>query len=788
MAFLSEMHAPTGDGIRDSRTEKISAFPLNAIDVSNGSRFLATGSSDGTLAVWDMKSRSIESRFKEGASIAAVSFQRTSDSRYVACARESGISLYSRISGRLVNQFQVSTPPEAKSGSLLVTAMAFSPILTNVLVAADNYGAVTVWDISRVKPLAPGITTSDSSSLDAPVLVRFPSPENCMPASDIAFCPKPGPFSFGVSYLDKRIAFFSIESRKMTHVISCPSPLTSLAIALDANTIAAGSATGSIYMYRLTYLGSRLSHKVILTIESAHKSASLHDFPTSTAAVRSLHFQPTLDSPSRVGFRSKSARAPGPAPESIKTASHSARVDETTDEKTESRESALFSPLPKVAPSKYPREFAAPRFRVSRESDIIPVRAQVEKPLQSDSAPKLEAHAGEVAHENTLSDGALSFNSIQSLSSDVEPSEHDEVDAALSEIPPGPAGVLGGYDLKGDGTKSKKDEMADMIGLHRPPVGQLNRSSSEGTQGVPRDIGVQPARSFSAGAKRQGLDEQGIVMSSECVTKGASPPSGSAHLTSDEEPPAGVMHDQGPVGVRRPPAGRMNRSTSELEHGQKGEDLFPRRSLSASDKPTTRARPSAPRAGRDDSSGRPNSLYGEFMEKADSPDAENEGGYADFKNTALKTPHGGVSLQAAGPEFPDHSIQLSSGEVAIPVEGHDGDKASVRRVDPPSGLMESPLEHTGGDPAIHSNSESLTENMRQLFRQEMNVFREDVRSDLLNLHRELVLSFAHQEEHFQEMLARRDKKLEVLEQQLKDLREENKRKVSVGEANLSDWM
>jgi WD40 repeat protein len=792
LAFLSEIRAPPRDAstLPGSQVLSSSQASLTAIDVSNGSRFLATGSSDGVLAVWDMKSRTIESQFQESASITAVSFQRTSDSRYVACASDSGISLYSRISGRLVNRFVVSSPQESRPGSVLITTMAFSPILINVLVAADNYGNVTVWDISRAKPLAPGINIPESAAHNTPIIARLPS-QGDSPASDIAFCPRSGPFSFGVTYLDKRIVLYSLETRKAIHVIFCSSPLTAFAFSIDGSTIAAGTAVGSILTYRLDFHDGRPTHKSLVCIENAHGPSSQHDFPSSNSAVRSLHFQPTQNPSPPSNLKTKPTVTQALGSPSIMAVAHPSTAGDAEDPKDKPRESKLFSPLPKAPSSissQFLRDSLVPRIRASRESDIIPAPVRDRNQLASDIVTTEGTFLATSLGERASSGGNLSFNSIASSTSDVEPLlfvdiEFDPVDCKSVHEK--------GQHIHHSNASSKgtEEQITSAVSFQRPPIGNSNRSTHEINQSIGENIAMTiPRCSSSAGQSLQVAeaffpDGAELLQGSSTVSDDAIPLMSKAKWNVSLE----SQHGQSTGGLPRFHAGRMNRSTSEIEQAQRRENDFLPRSLSAD----SRLAVQLPNSG--------DILNKNVVSCSVSHDiGHTESSDADGRNASTIAVFAQLDGMGSTPKFDEVELKVESlpapdiDEKSLYIDEHPltQDIASHRvgGVDISHGRLNDSVDNQTLDTRANGYPEKLIEDLKNMFRQEMNAFREDVRSDLLNLHRELVLSFTHQEEHFRELLNERDKKLESLEQALKEIHDETKVADACNKPILPEWM
>lgn len=258
-----------------------------ALDISSGSRFLIVGGADGGVSMWDMKSRAVEMRFDEpgGKAVVGISVQQSAESRYFASGAGRSVSVYSRNSRRLVNRFGM------EGG---VTVVAFSPLRFNLLVAADNSGGVTVWDISRVAPLATGDAGPQE---DAPVLGRVRGGN--APATDVSFSGSvTAGYAFCVSGLDKTLRFFSLEGDKVRQVytFACPSPLTAVSVAagLGGALVAAGAVSGSVRIYRVKKDVSGLRCSLVADVGNAHTAPEKvgEGINTFSPAVRSLKFRP----------------------------------------------------------------------------------------------------------------------------------------------------------------------------------------------------------------------------------------------------------------------------------------------------------------------------------------------------------------------------------------------------------------------------------------------------------------------------------------------------------------
>lgn len=692
-SFLSELRPDARDA----------PPPVTAVDVSSGSRFVAVGDAAGGVRVWDLKSRTVEfeHRDEEEKPVVAVSIQRTAESRYLACACGSTVSLYSRASKRLVNRFAVD---EAE-----FSALSFSPHKVNVLVAVDNSGCVTAWDITKLKPDA-------SSANAAGVFARFPS-SAMAPASDISFSPSPSSaFSFCVAGLDKSIRFFSLAPQRRELVaISCPAPVTAVSFSPDALCLAAGTATGDILTYEVAASGHRITHKLRSFISAAHAPSS--DVPASTAAVRSLQFRPTVTpspavrsrdpapAPTRAPVHAASAST-APSSQSSADASHPS----TTKAPPPRRDSDIFSPLPMTSRSRSViRSHQSPTNDLDVDDDFD------DNPFRAPS-PAAAATASEFASSETaLKTPVPSPDHVVShMASAIPPSASSRGQGTASSFSTSrrDTNIIPGRPLVEDNELSVS--VADVVGAvsgedpfadETPEV----QSSPDAPLLAPR-LGQVASASFlneSFAAKEMVEDFR------------ASPP-----LSSREGRPS------------------SNSTTGGSEDGSDGR----RQSRSSSDI-RRRLPPLPPRSLSDDA------MAAHLHTPVDSA----VGG---------KTPSvvsGGLGRVVSAKDrcalAPDASVK----------SGADGDDAGL-------------LEHHGAE----SDPEPVAavarfvapppdeDVLRKVVAEEVAVAVADLRSDVKNLHAELVLAFSKQEYTFRRLVEDKDRKVGELEDQVKQLRTENK--------------
>jgi hypothetical protein len=663
-----------------------------------------------------MKTRAVDVRFDDpdGVAVASVSIQRTAESRYIACACGSAVSLYSRASKRLVNRFAVE--------GAAVTATSFSPHHINVLVAADNSGCVTVWDITHAKP------ASSSACSAAPPLARFPCPARA-PATDIAFSPSaPSPFAFCVSGLDKNVRFFARDAvYRQLYTLSCSAPVTSVAIAPDASTVAAGTSTGAIVTYRLCAAADSpsLSHSLVSEIAAAHAVSAPHDGDATprTPAVRSLHYRPAL--------------GPTLPPPLSSTSSRAAAVAAATAAE------AAASGLPRAAAAASTHGSVRPALRhaVAAASSSAPPRSSVDPhtptwTLGADGTPPRLCHAPR--------------------DSDI----FSPVPAAGNAVATSTPTVRGGGNSIGRGFFDSDDDDDDSVGAASAGTGSSPSASwleqPEGNLAARRDTLFIPARQADAagatpkdgghlGGESSVTSADPLFDGSECDNAGrdAALPGLTTNTFVDAEAAvtaaAAAVPDSAsdgdvrtPRDVHVPPA-----CEGELAPGSRGR-VKPgsgQASRSSSDMNRRRLPPLPPRSLSDDAMA--------------------------------------AHLRAAGPSSAVRSAKNGPRRDVGPGEGVAAPSVA-HGLAPDSGTPTTAASAGRADLAAGVAGVPDERMLRRVVADEVGVATADLRSDIKNLHTELVLSLSRQEESFRRLLDDKDKKVAELEVVVKQLRLENK--------------
>lgn len=284
-------------------TSKQPPSPILCISISAASRFLALGRADGSVSILDLVSKQPIASFSLDAPVVSIAFQRTSDSRYLACATAQAVSLFSRLSNRLVARYIVPTSERSSSfagaqprhrvsptaSAIKFTSIGFSPHHLNLLVAADESGCVNVWDISKNVSLRTRTEPYLQNAAEvATTYSRFTSAMRT-PVTDMSFAPAGSAVSLCVGGFDKQLRFFDSALKKLLFSISCAAPVSAVSFATDARHLAVGMTNGSLVVWKIdAESGSGRQVTEVCVDRAAEDSGQDHEI----SAVRSVHIQP----------------------------------------------------------------------------------------------------------------------------------------------------------------------------------------------------------------------------------------------------------------------------------------------------------------------------------------------------------------------------------------------------------------------------------------------------------------------------------------------------------------
>jgi protein NEDD1 len=180
---------------------------------------LYSGTDTGNVTVWNTAQRSIVRRHALSSS-PLVDISAACDDAHVVAADASG-KLH------ILNAATHAPPNSFKVADCDLNAARFSPFQRRLVVACDDGGGVSAWDITRADRIA-SLTPHKS------------------PATGLSFSPL-NELLLVTCGLDKRILFHDLKSHKMVKSLPTDLPLTSIAFG-DNNTVIAGTSQGRLLL------------------------------------------------------------------------------------------------------------------------------------------------------------------------------------------------------------------------------------------------------------------------------------------------------------------------------------------------------------------------------------------------------------------------------------------------------------------------------------------------------------------------------------------------------------
>lgn len=670
---------------------------IQCIDVTAGSRFLAVGTENGELHIWDMKSSNIVNRFTANGPVMAVSFQHTTDSRYIACAAGSEVMVYSRASGRLVDAFTVasgkdSSTPDAKNGTgsplpsasrAKVTAAAFSVHAVNLLAVTDDSGCVNVWDVSRTHASRAGSAVGSQRATkigtDASYS-RFTSPLRT-PATDIAFTESTSSVGMLVAGLDKQIRVYDKMLRRFLFSIACSGPVASVAHCADDSHLAAGLTNGEIAIIKVNFYEK--SSEVVATVPADPKSPGYASHSSRSMSVRSLHFQP-LFSGQDIPHTPKVPKASASLDDLSSQAQY--RTPAANQRARTSPSPALISgmlpPMPQRAADDNVLE------STPRDSDIF---SPMSRPVQN--SRKFPLHTPErTPVRNMLPDNKLSEPSEQTLPGRFPMSIPVVMDRRMSDLIP---------------SKSSAPPHSNFQDTSRANI-------TSGRDGV---LDGDAADSLLASSGRESFGTRGHQ-------------SGKLYASGRDEDAERMNHAPLPRGQA---FRRLRKSASDVSPRKQLPPLHPR-SHTASN------------------------LNGDAEDEV--PQPEKYSAPSSAPPAVLAAP-----ATAGNPHVSDDDAEFWTPKRE---QGQDMDN---------SVLSASPVRHNSGLPNGGQETQlaEIARVVKQTMVAEMDAMREDLRSDILNIHTELVLSSSNQVREIQKMFIERDRVIAELRKEVAELQKTNLR-------------
>ncbi|BFZ08092.1 hypothetical protein BsWGS_11131 [Bradybaena similaris] len=193
------------------------------LDYNSSSRFILCGCVDGSVHIWDRKSKVIKKSYGNLKHPVTVARWNWNDS-YISVGLENGnIVLYN------VATSQASSPLVAPSVNT-IRQLKYNPYQKSSLVSVSEDSAVNFWD-TNTRRLVHAFTETHQA-----------------PARDLAFSPINDFLMVSVG-LDKRAVFYDVQNKKPVNTVVAEHPLTCVDIMKDGATIVVGSTRGKIFFY-----------------------------------------------------------------------------------------------------------------------------------------------------------------------------------------------------------------------------------------------------------------------------------------------------------------------------------------------------------------------------------------------------------------------------------------------------------------------------------------------------------------------------------------------------------
>lgn len=265
------------------------------VSFSTNSKYLVSAGKDGTVSLWDLKTRSIKRYYQDHT--APCSFALFNFNGNVVASG----STHGEIILTEVQSGSPSQPLIVEDGGGVV-CLGYSHFTRYLLASCSEKGALTLWDTKESKLVKSFNEHSETASC-----LSF------SPLNDMLLC------STG---LDKKMIFYDVCYKKIVKTITADAPLTSCEFMHDGTTVACGSVTGQICIYDLRH-GS-LPLRVIPGHKTAVRSVSFQKIPKERPPIkRQADDRPKLPSksPTEVNMSRSSSAETTPRPDVLKRAS-----------------------------------------------------------------------------------------------------------------------------------------------------------------------------------------------------------------------------------------------------------------------------------------------------------------------------------------------------------------------------------------------------------------------------------------------------------------------------------
>lgn len=225
---------------------------------NGNSRYLISGGIDNVISIWDIKSRTAKRTYKDHVNPVCYCLFNYNDN-VIASASDHGEILITNV------QTGVSCEPMTGSDTQAVRCLGYSLFSRHLLASASDSGVINLWDTKEKKMLLKSFTDHKAPATGL----------SFSPLNDMLLC------STG---LDKKIIFYDVTGKKTVKTINTEGPVTCCDFMNDGCTVAAGTASGRLYMFDLRHGSTPL--KVIPAHKTSIRSVSFQKIPKENKSPR----------------------------------------------------------------------------------------------------------------------------------------------------------------------------------------------------------------------------------------------------------------------------------------------------------------------------------------------------------------------------------------------------------------------------------------------------------------------------------------------------------------------
>ena len=727
-----------------SHIPSLTSASVSAITFSSNSRYVAISHLDGLVGIYETSTYTLTSNYTEQYPVHSLSFQHTNDSRHIAIATSNAVSVYSRLSNRLVSKFtlpahrkqatlsvsrQANNITSTTSATPKITAAAFSPTHQALLAAADDAGCLTVWNISQ--QLLSRSRTQPRLTEDIITHSRFPSALRA-PATALCFS-REGILC--VAGFDKNLRIFDTTLKRFLFTILCPCPISSIAFSSDNKTIIAGLTDASLAISTIN----------TTTGEGAITGRIKLDVPTmeqGSPIVKVIAYQPQIRPPSK-------------------------RVSAKHPQDSEKR-----LPRGQVIPRQLSR-------RKQRENEDGQSRSSTLSPAEDiqgflDSIDSLVD--SRVTHSSGSGDGSVAL-------------QDNDIFSPISKRRPSRKSLMGGIGLEAPtkarsfhGTIKKGDTMGGPLSGYGKRSQSIHELTPSRTSGRSRTGEIDHYSSLAASPNPSQYDESLRPRSAGFINPSTPVDNVSIDSFVSKLQETSISTNSKKVSTNSTVQGStVSYESTDLTHiAEHSDQNRSSRDHSAEHSPSYTERGERISHNRLGEKERHSFLNDN---EANATVLQND----DADHVRETTDHKHRSIQGQSSGFPDLSrVKFSpdaSGDLSAIVTGNLSESIpSLMSRDMPrsanivvDGIPSTTRIGDKSNADVSEYIENVSKKTQNAFREELDVVRTDLRNDILNIHAELVMMANHQSNELKALIVERDQTIHRLRSEVKKLRSDNQR-------------